>query len=241
MVKKWNSNHIHLKVMVLFVLGNQFNNQSQTKEKNIWIIEQESKLFGDILQVDIQESYLNNTLKVISLYNWILQKCAGVHFLMKVDDDVYINFNLLIKEIQTFAKSPKYHYAQIGARDRCPGVQHSITSKQYIMREIFPVERFEFDYAYGFAVLTPIRLLADVHAVSLCLRGIFVDDVYLNGFLPHILGAPVIHWPSLNVQITQSRPSFISWKYISKFSVTPELSIEEIYSVYLEEIASIHS
>ncbi len=224
-------------VFVFFLVGTK-SNEYQMKKGKGWSLEREIRNFGDILQVNIQESYLNNTLKVLSLYSWLQEKCPKTKFVLKVDDDIYMNYKVLLQEISVFASNPRYQYAQIGIKDRSPGVQHNKSAKQYLLQEIFPLQRFGFDYVYGFAALTPMKLMNDVLDVALCLRGIFVDDVYLNGFLPHILGAPVIHWPSLNVQITQSRPFRISWKYISQYSITPELSAMEIFYIHEEEIAS---
>ena len=242
MGKQWNERKSEQTggVYIMFLLGYQ-QKADQNEKRGMPAVEQESKIFGDILQVQIIESYYNNTLKVLSLYMWMHQTCRNARFLLKVDDDVYVNFELLMQDVVNYSNSRRHQYAQIGVKDRRPGVQRNQGAKQYIPGEVFPLKRFEFDYVYGFAALTPTPLMSDALAVALCLRGIFIDDVYMNGFIPHILGAPVVHWPSLNVDIIKQRPNSITWQYITQYSITPELSIAEISRLFREETATMQT
>lgn len=54
-------------------------------------IEEESKTYGDILQIEMIDDYYNLTLKVVGLLNWINDHCSRVDYVLKVDDDVYVN------------------------------------------------------------------------------------------------------------------------------------------------------
>lgn len=54
-------------------------------------IEEESRKYGDILQIDMIDNYYNLTLKVVGLINWLNNYCSTAKFLLKVDDDVYVN------------------------------------------------------------------------------------------------------------------------------------------------------
>jgi len=59
------------------------------------MIEEESNNYGDILQVEMNDSYRNLTRKSVSILNWVNSNCAHVDFMMKVDDDVYVNVHNL--------------------------------------------------------------------------------------------------------------------------------------------------
>lgn len=68
-----------------FVIGRSTDNDTNVK------IEQESQTFNDILQIDMIDTYYNLTTKVVGLVNWLNNNCSSVDFVVKVDDDVFVN------------------------------------------------------------------------------------------------------------------------------------------------------
>ncbi len=68
-----------------FILGMTQNKDTQKR------IEEESAKYNDILQIDMMDHYYNLTLKVVGLTNWLNNHCSQVDFVLKVDDDVYVN------------------------------------------------------------------------------------------------------------------------------------------------------
>ncbi len=82
-----------------FILGLPQNDVIQI------IIEEESKMHGDIIQIGIPDFYRNLSLKVAGLLNWLFRRCAKIDFVLKVDDDVYVNVWNLVHFIQTYHKS----------------------------------------------------------------------------------------------------------------------------------------
>ncbi len=68
-----------------FTVG--LTDDAETQQK----IEQEAKTYGDIIQIGVADFYRNLSLKVAGLFNWLYRFCAKVDFVMKVDDDVYVN------------------------------------------------------------------------------------------------------------------------------------------------------
>jgi hypothetical protein len=78
-----------------FILGQPGNDLMQTQ------IEEESKNFGDIIQIEMSDYYRNLPLKVAGLLNWLDKNCANVDFVFKVDDDVYVNMHNLAHFVQS--------------------------------------------------------------------------------------------------------------------------------------------
>lgn len=54
-------------------------------------IQEESQHHRDIIQLDIIDSYLNLTLKVLSMFHWTTTYCPGAKWIVKSDDDVFVN------------------------------------------------------------------------------------------------------------------------------------------------------
>lgn len=65
----------------------------------------ESEIFGDILQEDFIDSYANLTVKSLMLLKWFTQSCTKVPYVLKTDDDVYINMKNLKKQVEMNKKS----------------------------------------------------------------------------------------------------------------------------------------
>ena len=63
------------------------------------LIEKEANLHKDILQVDMIDDYYQVAKKNALLFNWIDTRCSGVDFVLKFDDDVYVNIRNLATTI----------------------------------------------------------------------------------------------------------------------------------------------
>jgi hypothetical protein len=72
-----------------FILGQMNDAYVQT------LIEDESRTHGDILQVQMMDDYYDLAVKGVAFYNWLNNNCARVDFVLKVDDDVYVNIRQL--------------------------------------------------------------------------------------------------------------------------------------------------
>lgn len=76
---------------VVHLLGK--SEDEKTNEK----ILSENEQFGDIVQIDFQDSYDNLTLKVLSGLHWTEKFCQNVEWVMKSDVDVIINVFRLVR------------------------------------------------------------------------------------------------------------------------------------------------
>ncbi len=90
-----------------FVVGLTRSNETQIQ------IEEESAKYNDILQIDMMDDYYNLTLKVVGLTNWINNHCSQVDFVLKVDDDVYINVHNLLTVLGTLNATEQSVYGSV--------------------------------------------------------------------------------------------------------------------------------
>ena len=89
----WAMAHRRSKIGVIqyaFLLG---RSDSDTEE----MMRIESTVHGDILMGDFNDAYRNLTLKTILGYEWFRRECPSSKFLMKTDDDAYINTEALVR------------------------------------------------------------------------------------------------------------------------------------------------
>lgn len=82
-------------VGVAFVVGLPKSESAQQK------IKRESERHRDILQVEMRDTYYNLTLKLAGLINWLQNKCSKVDYILKVDDDIYVNVRNLFAVIKS--------------------------------------------------------------------------------------------------------------------------------------------
>jgi len=93
-----------LKVAVVFALGS-------TKGSGQEGVRQEADQFGDILQGDFSDTYMNLTLKSTMTLKYVAAACGGgkkaPRFVMKTDDDIFVNVPLLVSAMKKELKGAK--------------------------------------------------------------------------------------------------------------------------------------
>lgn len=82
-------------IEVAFILG-----KSKNKTLNNLILE-ENSVHGDIIQEDFVDTYNNLTIKSMMMLKWVITKCRQATFIMKTDDDVYVNIPVLMRALKT--------------------------------------------------------------------------------------------------------------------------------------------
>ncbi|KAK2492330.1 hypothetical protein MC885_010553 [Smutsia gigantea] len=86
-----------LRVQTLFLLGEPSRVPTQRSHEND--LAQESATQGDILQAAFLDSYRNLTLKTLSGLNWADKHCPMARYILKTDDDVFVNVPELVSEL----------------------------------------------------------------------------------------------------------------------------------------------
>jgi hypothetical protein len=64
----------------------------------------ENNIFHDIIQVELPQHYTLVTHRVLSLLEWSFRYCRTAKYVFKTDDDIFINFILLLKFISPLIK-----------------------------------------------------------------------------------------------------------------------------------------
>ena len=83
-------------VKVIFLLGQLKNATFQSN------VTTESESYGDILQEGFIDTYANLTVKSLMLLKWFTKECDKVPYILKTDDDMYINLKQLFQLVSFF-------------------------------------------------------------------------------------------------------------------------------------------
>ena len=59
----------------------------------------EAAQFRDMIQADFEDSYRNLTLKAMSALTWISRYCNRTRYVLKTDDDAYVNMRALLRHL----------------------------------------------------------------------------------------------------------------------------------------------
>ncbi|XP_047477248.1 beta-1,3-galactosyltransferase 1-like isoform X1 [Penaeus chinensis] len=162
---------------LVFLLGNPRDSRIQTQ------VVEESRTYGDILQEDFVDSYMNLTIKSVMGLKWASNHCPQARFLMKTDDDMFINIPSLLTYLQEASASTwitgcikqKKAFMPVNAD---PGAS-------------LPPGHPPFVAGAGYVISGD--LVGALYAASLRRRPIPVEDVYVTAHLARDVGvsAPV--------------------------------------------------
>ncbi|KAI9563616.1 hypothetical protein GHT06_011080 [Daphnia sinensis] len=160
----------------VFLTGQTSNMTWQKK------IEHESQSFGDIVQLDMMDSYRILTVKSVALLHWAKHFCDRVPFILKCDDDVYINTVRLQSAILAIQKEvPYYEGGMFGTKiiiDNPP--QRKLESKHYVSLELWPWPTYP-SYLYGGCYLLGRKSLGLLLAAAKMTPYFPFEDLYLIG------------------------------------------------------------
>ncbi|AWP11598.1 UDP-Gal:betaGlcNAc beta 1-3-galactosyltransferase 1-like [Scophthalmus maximus] len=74
------------------------------------MVEQESRVFHDIVVGNFIDSYHNLTLKTMMGIRWVATFCPPAQYIMKTDSDVFVNMHNLIYELLKPTAEPRRRY-----------------------------------------------------------------------------------------------------------------------------------
>ena len=170
---------------VFLVAQTQNQNESNSLLK-------ECETFGDLIRADYLDHYWNQTLKIQMGFEWAARYCK-FSFLLKMDDDVFLNTKTLLSLLNTPTTPREKLY--MGRVHKNPLVERR--GKWKISKEEFNGTHYP-SFCPGFGiVLSPdvVDMFVDLFDVLPKFR---LDDVYI-GMLANKTGVTPIHNPNFEV------------------------------------------
>ncbi|XP_071352682.1 N-acetyllactosaminide beta-1,3-N-acetylglucosaminyltransferase 2 [Trachinotus anak] len=165
--------HEGLRVRRVFLLGKSPQDDPDLSP----LLSFEAQHFGDLLQWDFEESFLNLTLKMNVFLQWTLKHCPHVSFVFSGDDDVFVNTPALLSYLLSLKGSEASqlyvgHVISTAKPLRDPNIKYYIPLSFY--DGPYPA------YAGGGGFLISGVLLQPLYSVSRVIPFFPIDDVYMG-------------------------------------------------------------
>lgn len=213
-----NSAHTSL----LFVLGISVSDIDNVKAKT------ESKLYRDIIIGNFTDTYQTLSTKSMFSLQWATTYCAEAKFILKTDDDVYLNISRLLTVLQDFYGTKPllmgYRYNQAPVRRDGPW---KVDFNQFAADSFPP---YCSGVAYVMSRSTALRLLTSY--VQLKQKFVLqIEDVFATGVLANASGISCTH--------NEHFPSWITSPSISNLKRLLQKEILGIHGVTYTSIYNI--
>nr|XP_022919689.1 beta-1,3-galactosyltransferase 5-like [Onthophagus taurus] len=209
-------------IKLLFVLGSINNSTLQRK------IQTENDINNDLLQGNFMDSYRNLTYKHVMVLKYPIYHCPEVKYVLKTDDDVFVNINATILFIKSEFSPP------IGVSNLllCKVIKNakvfrSFRSKWRVSVKEYSRKRYP-TYCTGFAILYSNDVLFQLYKNAQEMEYFWIDDVHITG--DAVLGTNISH--------TDVSPLIFGSKHITRFNFNhflygkPQSNIDDILKLW---------
>lgn len=167
----WGKDSIWTKsAKVFFVIGRTSQNVTDM------FISMEKVEYGDVIHYNLVDSYYNLTLKSVSALKWATTRCPNAKYVMKTDDDMFVNIPLLQKSVLRF----KLGNVVVGKLIVNARPIRNKSSKWYVPYETY-VDQYYPNYLSGTGYVMSQSAAALLYNSSLTVPFISLEDVFITG------------------------------------------------------------
>lgn len=93
----WGSVSLYPNVKLVFLVGIAHNTRAD--------VDEEAKIYGDLLQGNFQDHWINSTYKTVMAFKWQTTNCPRSDVILIAEDSHIVQISYILKYIRTFAKS----------------------------------------------------------------------------------------------------------------------------------------
>ena len=159
-------------------------------------LELENRQYNDIVQQNFVDTYFNNTLKTLMGLRWINTYCMNSKYFLFIDDDFYLNPNLLMSYLKNNVTNEKLETLYEGYVFPNSSPMRHLISKWYISLDEYEYHKFPPFIAAGCYVLSK-QTAQKLYLASRLVKIFRFDDIYL-ALLAFKLGIKPTHLASIN-------------------------------------------
>ncbi|KAL5282030.1 hypothetical protein ACFFRR_005351 [Megaselia abdita] len=172
-------------ISVAYLLGQSRNSTIEDKLDN------ENELYGDLIRGNFIDSYNNLTLKTISMLEWLDKNCNNPlpKFILKTDDDMFINVPKLLLFIDKHSTEKKTIYGRLAKKWK---PIRNKNSKYYVAPSQFSSTVFP-HFTTGPAYLLSSDIVHDLYEKCLEETYLKLEDVFTTGIVSQKLNIKRVH------------------------------------------------
>ena len=160
-------------VKLFFVLGVSKNSSLNTA------VALEAEVKGDLILVDVEESYYNLTRKVLMGFKWVREFCYSAEYVMKVDEDTYLNIPAVMEILHS-----RYWDNQIfGPYFRLDYVKR--VGRLKVSKDAYPVDVYP-PHVKGNLYFMATDVAMKILSISEYMPYVSIEDVFITGILAKI-------------------------------------------------------
>ena len=134
----------------------------------------ESDKHSDVIVNNITDLYENLSLKTISAFNWMTEFCDQSAFLLKVDDDMFVQVERLLEMVKNLLEKESNPRMILGNISRGWKPVRNPQSKYLITEAQYPGENYP-DFATGPSYLVSQQALKDIVSAAMDQKYIHLD------------------------------------------------------------------
>ncbi|XP_072000736.1 beta-1,3-galactosyltransferase 2-like [Engystomops pustulosus] len=142
------------------------------------LLEEESLVYGDIIQQDFMDTYYNLTLKTLMGIEWVTKFCSNTSYIMKIDNDMFLNVDYVVHKILDPEVPLRENFFTGDIRFNTPPFRDR-TVKWYVPKEIYPNDTYP-PYCTGPGYVFSIDVAKKIYDVAQTIRVIPMEDVFMG-------------------------------------------------------------
>jgi len=141
----------------------------------------------DLIVSRVTDSYENLGLKTISGLDWVVQYCPDAEFVLKVDDDMFVQVDKLLELVHSLLLEGKSQKLVVGNISRGWRPVRNPRSKYYITEAQYEGDTYP-DFATGPSYLVSRAAVIPLVEEALVQKYIHLEDVFITGVVAQTVG-----------------------------------------------------
>ncbi|XP_035697086.1 beta-1,3-galactosyltransferase 1-like [Branchiostoma floridae] len=173
--KTWGNETMfpHGNVRILFALVHSDNAHLETS------VQREVQTRGDIIQGDFRDSYRNMTTKTVMILRWAVTFCSGAKYVMKTDDDMFVNIKTLVSHLQSLELEVRTDLFMGAIQTGVRPVRRPRNDRYYVSKEDFSDDVYP-DYLSGTGYVMSMGAVRRLYVTALMTSSMPMEDVYMG-------------------------------------------------------------
>ena len=163
---------------IVFLVAEGSPEDLKTKES----LQKEHMDHGDIIQPGFQEHYQNLVFKSLAMLDWFDRTCHGAQFLLKIDDDVFLNLPKVVQIVQTTQRQNMKSFNNLLLGKNAPDVRvhRNKTDKWYVPETVYNKTMYP-AYVFGAAYIMSKMAVHQIRSQCAEITPFNIEDVIVTG------------------------------------------------------------